>query len=170
MKTLISIGERIKYVREKAEMTQKAFGNRVGLSQTAVTALENNQNEPRLSTFNNIVAAFHVSPEWLRTGDGLTPERISATAYANQSPEDSKAAVGNWPIPELLTSSAATIEHADKILLREIIDGQKEQISDLRSMVTLLKEELGKSGGSPEAAKPLYPNSPLVGREMVAAA
>jgi len=65
-----SIGERIKEVREKAELSQKAFGNRIELSQTAVTALENNQSEPRLGTFNKIVEAFRINPEWLRTGKG----------------------------------------------------------------------------------------------------
>jgi transcriptional regulator with XRE-family HTH domain len=63
-----SIGQRIKRVR--GELSQKAFGLKIGLSQTAVTALENDQSEPRLGTFNAIVEAFHVNPEWLRTGAG----------------------------------------------------------------------------------------------------
>lgn len=70
MDATTSLGERIKMVRERAELSQKEFGKKVELSQTAVTALENNQNEPRLSTFNNIVEAFKVNPEWLRTGLG----------------------------------------------------------------------------------------------------
>jgi transcriptional regulator with XRE-family HTH domain len=71
-----TIGQRIKQVR--GELSQKAFGARIGLSQTAVTALENDQSEPRLGTFNSIVDAFNVNPEWLRTGQG-SPVRSLGT-------------------------------------------------------------------------------------------
>ncbi|TGE08281.1 helix-turn-helix domain-containing protein [Hymenobacter fodinae] len=65
-----SIGDRIKQVREKADLSQKAFGKRIGISQTAVTALENNQSEPRLGTFYKIVEEFRVNADWLRAGAG----------------------------------------------------------------------------------------------------
>jgi transcriptional regulator with XRE-family HTH domain len=83
-----SLGERIKMVRERAELSQKEFGKKVELSQTAVTALENNQNEPRLSTFNNIVEAFKVNPEWLRTGVGEI--KAAPLMHINQDGNDSE--------------------------------------------------------------------------------
>lgn len=63
---------------------------------------------------------------------------------------------GQQPEGAGLNSAEATVEHAQELasngLLREIIDTQKETITDLRSTVAFLKEELGKLPGSLEAA------------------
>ena len=61
-----TISRRIRQVR--GTMSQKEFGASIGITQTAVTALENALSEPRLSTFCKIVDAFGIDPEWLRTG------------------------------------------------------------------------------------------------------
>ena len=79
-----TIGQRIKTVR--GELSQKAFGARVGLSQTAVTALENDQSEPRLGTFSRIVEAFNVAPDWLRTGAGTMRPRHQSNAVTEAPP------------------------------------------------------------------------------------
>ena len=79
-----TIGQRIKTVR--GELSQKAFGARVGLSQTAVTALENDQSEPRLGTFSRIVEAFNIAPDWLRTGAGTMRPRSQVQPVTDAPP------------------------------------------------------------------------------------
>ena len=115
-----TIGERIKQVREKADLSQKAFGARIGLSQTAVTALENNQSEPRLSTFNKVVEAFRVNPEWLRTGDG------------NAAPSPTDPDKDKLPLSVVPES--------------EQIKDLKEQLKDAREQLRFMRD-LVRSGG-----------------------
>jgi transcriptional regulator with XRE-family HTH domain len=117
-----TIGHRIKQVR--GELSQKAFGLRIGLSQTAVTALENDQSEPRLGTFNSIVEAFGVNPEWLRTGQGQlkgSAAPVAATTVATAAPPQ-------------LTSAAATVDHATELILREQLhDTMMDQVRELKA-------------------------------------
>ena len=144
MENTESIGQRIKMVR--GELSQKAFGLRIGLSQTAVTALENDQSEPRLGTFNSIVAAFGVNPEWLRTGSGQTRGRaLSPVAVAEPAPDytSGEATTATLYI-EVLKEQVADLK-ADKTRLLE-------ENHDLRDEVKLL---LGKPFGSSDAADDL---------------
>jgi transcriptional regulator with XRE-family HTH domain len=151
MENTNNLGERIKMVREKAELSQKAFGGKVGLSQTAVTALENNQNEPRLSTFNQIVEAFKINPEWLRTGQGEMGGSARNTEPAYRATlNELRAQITNKPTPGL-TSGPATVAEAENVLLREQVADLKQQVAKLWTL-NGISEKLGKMLSSSDAA------------------
>lgn len=65
-----TIGERIKQVRKHFRMTIVTFGERIGVSNPAVSMMENNKNSPSAQTILAIVREFGVDEVWLRTGVG----------------------------------------------------------------------------------------------------
>ena len=80
-------------------MSQDEFGQRIGLSRSAVANLEDAENRltdgiPE-STLKLICATFHVQYKWLTTGEGDMYERMDADAlvdkYMANEPEFSKS-------------------------------------------------------------------------------
>ena len=64
------IGERIKQLRKELGMTQAKFGERVGIKQPSLAAIESGENTPSDQTVAFICREFRVNEEWLRTGAG----------------------------------------------------------------------------------------------------
>ena len=64
------IGERIKQLRKALGMTQAKFGERVGIKQPSLAAIESGENTPSDQTVAFICREFRVNEEWLRTGAG----------------------------------------------------------------------------------------------------
>lgn len=97
-----TVSERIRTVRQTVEgrkMSQDEFGQRIGLSRSAVANLEDAENRltdgiPE-STLKLICATFHVQYKWLTTGEGDMYERMDADAlvdkYMANEPEFSKS-------------------------------------------------------------------------------
>ena len=61
----MTIGKRIKYLREKKGYTQAEFGKLLGLSDKAVSTWENDIKTPRMSTLQKIADIFCVSTSYL---------------------------------------------------------------------------------------------------------
>jgi repressor LexA len=61
----MTIGKRIKHLREKKGYTQAEFGKLLGLSDKAVSTWENDIKTPRMSTLHNIADIFCVSTSYL---------------------------------------------------------------------------------------------------------
>lgn len=61
---------RIKYVRKESGLTQTEFGERIGVKHNTVTCYETGRIVPSDGAIINICREFHVSEEWLRTGEG----------------------------------------------------------------------------------------------------
>ncbi len=66
----MSIGERIKKLRKKLDLTQQKFGERIGIKGNTVAQYELGRNEPVDAVFSLICREFDVREEWLRTGEG----------------------------------------------------------------------------------------------------
>ena len=66
----MSINQRVRQVRKHLKMQQSEFAKRLGLSQTSVSWLEQEGNTVSEQTIRLLYLDFHVSEEWLRTGDG----------------------------------------------------------------------------------------------------
>jgi transcriptional regulator with XRE-family HTH domain len=66
----IGVGERIKTIRKKSELTQAEFAAKIGITQTYLSYLETEKNP--LSTKNTlaICRVFGVSEDWLLNGVG----------------------------------------------------------------------------------------------------
>lgn len=137
--------ERLAEAREALGFHSKAeFAKHVGIERSTYDKMEKGPHKPSADNLERIIEREpYLSLNWLLTGQGemlLNQTKVVAPAQPATAP----------------ASAAAMVEYATELasngLLREIIDTQKEQISDMRSTINFLKEELGKFGGSLEAA------------------
>ena len=65
-----TVGERIKNVRNKLNLTQQAFSERLGLKRNTIGSYEINAGVPSDRTISDICREFGVNEIWLRTGEG----------------------------------------------------------------------------------------------------
>jgi repressor LexA len=69
-KFLMSVGERIKQVRELLGLTQTEFASRIGITYKMLGLYERGKYEPPEKVLRLISSTFGVSYEWLREGKG----------------------------------------------------------------------------------------------------
>ncbi len=62
--------DRIRKLRRTLDLTQKQFGDRIGVKGNTIATYELGRNEPIDSVLSLIVREFHVNEQWLRTGEG----------------------------------------------------------------------------------------------------
>ena len=66
----MSVNQRLRQVRKHLKMQQIDFAKRLGLSQAGISWLEQEGNTVSEQIFRLLHLDFHVSEEWLRTGEG----------------------------------------------------------------------------------------------------
>lgn len=64
------MGERIKQLRKVLGLTQKEFGDRIGVKPNTIGTYEIGRNEPIDAVISLICLKFDVNEYWLRTGEG----------------------------------------------------------------------------------------------------
>ena len=64
------MNERIRKLRKHLDLTQREFGERVGIKGTTIANYELGRNEPIDAVISLICREFNVNEEWLRTGTG----------------------------------------------------------------------------------------------------
>lgn len=64
------IRDRLKYLREYLGLSQTAFGQKVGLERSSMSAIEHKQRNLTPRTIRDICREFNVNEEWLSTGQG----------------------------------------------------------------------------------------------------
>lgn len=62
---MLSLGDRIKYVRKKNKMNQVEFAKIIGVSQGTLSELEQDKYKPSIETIILIYKHFKVDLEWL---------------------------------------------------------------------------------------------------------
>ena len=62
--------ERIKQIRKHHNLTLEKFGERIGVTKTTISRLENGINNITDQMIKSICREFAVNEEWLRTGEG----------------------------------------------------------------------------------------------------
>lgn len=67
---LSNLNERIKKLRIALSLSQREFGERIGIVKTAVSKIENGENSPREQTIMSICREFDVNESWLKEGIG----------------------------------------------------------------------------------------------------
>ncbi|MFO0485579.1 MAG: helix-turn-helix domain-containing protein, partial [Sphingobacteriia bacterium] len=79
--------QRIKAIRKLMNLTQQQFAGQIGISQAALSDIENEKNGISYDVFKRILESFHIKSDWLmyRNGDPFEPvsEELVAlnTAY-----------------------------------------------------------------------------------------
>ena len=77
----MTIGERVKVVRNALSITQKALGDALGLKNNTIATYESGRQDPSDRTITDICRVYGVNEVWLRTGEGemfRTPARKEA--------------------------------------------------------------------------------------------
>lgn len=64
------MGERIKQLRKVLGLTQKEFGDRIGVKPNTIGTYEIGRNDPIDAVISLICLKFDVNEYWLRTGEG----------------------------------------------------------------------------------------------------
>ncbi|MCI6356132.1 MAG: helix-turn-helix domain-containing protein [Gemmiger formicilis] len=64
------LNKRIKMVRKSKGLTLEKFGERIGITASACSTIENGKNNASDQTIRSICREFNVSENWLRTGEG----------------------------------------------------------------------------------------------------
>ena len=85
-------GERIKEVRNTLGLTLEKFGNRLGVTKTAISNIEKGNRNLTDQMIISICREFNVNKKWLRTGEGepfkkLSPDEEIAS-YVSELLED----------------------------------------------------------------------------------
>jgi len=75
------VGERIKKLRKALGLTQKEFGERLGVKPNTIGTYEIGRNEPIDAVVSLICREFKVNETWLRTGEG---DMFTETAKEDQ--------------------------------------------------------------------------------------
>ena len=64
------IGERIKLIRNRLNITQDEFSKKLGTTRNTITNYEAGRREPMEATIKSICREFNVNYEWLKNGEG----------------------------------------------------------------------------------------------------
>ena len=62
--------DRIKAVREACRLTQREFGERLGVSRDVISNLEYERVQPKDVFIRHICEMYNVNEQWLKTGNG----------------------------------------------------------------------------------------------------
>ena len=65
MKMELTLGEKIRNLREEKNLTQKILGKELNMTQRKLSYIENNQYEPSIEDVKAICLYFNVSADWL---------------------------------------------------------------------------------------------------------
>lgn len=65
-----TINERLLKLRENLNLTRKAFGERLGVSDSVIKNIEYNVTDPKPLLIQQICKEFKVDRDWLETGEG----------------------------------------------------------------------------------------------------
>lgn len=64
------MNERIRQLRKALGLTLEAFGEKIGLTRSAVSNIENGHRQPTKQVVAFICREYNVNMNWLRTGEG----------------------------------------------------------------------------------------------------
>lgn len=64
------MSNRIKAVREALKLSQREFGEKLGVSRDVISNIEYNRVAPKELLLRHMCELYHVNQHWLETGDG----------------------------------------------------------------------------------------------------
>lgn len=70
-------GERVNEVRKRSQLTMDQFGERLGVTKTAISYVVNGKRSLTEQMLKSICREFDVNESWLRTGEGDMTRKLS---------------------------------------------------------------------------------------------
>lgn len=102
-----TINERIKYIRKDLKMSQKDFGEKIGLKPNSLSDIETEKNSVTEQTLKAVCLEFNVSEQWLRKGKGEIYKFVQtddyseiATIIGEKDPKAKQAIIDYWKLSE----------------------------------------------------------------------
>lgn len=108
----------LRELRERANLTQKQLGNKVGVSEGMISRYENNMSEPPFETMRSFAAIFNVSMDYLA---GMEKQKtLSMQGITEEQMEILSQLAEMFTLKNLRKKSAITLEQYE--LVKRILD------------------------------------------------
>lgn len=124
----MAINDRVKEVRKVLNMSQEAFGEKLGITKSAVSIIESGKTKVTDTMTRLICNEFDVDPFWLETGDG-----------------DMFVAMPETAIDELVEQYK--LNNDDKIVIKTYSESPSDQRDVIKNFLLTLAENLQKKDG-----------------------
>lgn len=105
----MDIHERLRYLREKLNLTTRAFGASIHMSGGSITNMEKGVRNITDRTIRDICREYHVNPDWLIHGDGPVFEDPTSDLTLDDD-------------VRLLTRQILRLSHRDRELVKKMIE------------------------------------------------
>lgn len=119
--------DRIKDLRKSLNLTQAEFGDKLGLTHSAISKIESGERDPSDSTLKLICATYNVNYQWLTEGREpmyLTSEGDELIArYAPNAMEHMKNAI----------RTMSTLSDQDWMTLRDLVEDLVAAVEKMRA-------------------------------------
>ncbi len=122
------MNNRIKQIREHENLSQDAFGKRIGSARNTIANYESGNRNPSNAVIMSICREFNVNEEWLRTGTGdpFNKQTINLSGFPqfNDLPPHKQKA-----IEELLTTYLELddiSQDAISVIAKKLSDARKD--------------------------------------------
>lgn len=161
--------DRIKLVRKNANLTQTAFGERIGVKGNTVTGWETGLRAPSEAIITSICREFDVREEWLRTGKLPMRQPISRNTAIKEFVDDAMAAessdfrqrllavlakldIKEWELLEAMALKLAAEATAQRPNILKIAgrDGSYQEHAMTDDETEVLKDRLNDLPGPPD--------------------
>lgn len=105
----LSIEDRVLLIREKKELSQEEFGERIGVTKSTISLIERKLRNPSERVIRDICREFNVNEDWLRNGTGEmfieVPEEAEFEAAATELSKNNdvlamQAVIQYWKLDE----------------------------------------------------------------------
>ena len=81
--TQATIGSRIRFAIEQADISQVELAKRIGVTQSCISNLvTDSSRKPNIFTLNALAAALNVSEDWIRFGEGPACDPLEESLLA----------------------------------------------------------------------------------------
>ena len=125
----MTINERVRQVRKELGLSQEAFGERLGITKSAVSKIEKSENKVTESLIKLLRSEYKVDPFWLESGIG--DDKFTA-------------------IPETIIDSLVDeykLDDYDRFIIEAYVEAPPEQQQAIKSFLLTLAEKAKKKSG-----------------------
>jgi transcriptional regulator with XRE-family HTH domain len=94
----MEIGKRIAEIREQSKLTQSALARAVGISQSAISAIEAGDRNPSYDMLRQVADALGVTPAYLVGAEveGLRPEEVAHFRQFRSLPTEAREELAEY--------------------------------------------------------------------------
>jgi transcriptional regulator with XRE-family HTH domain len=123
-------GARLRALRHRANLSQRALGARIGTDETVIANYENGRATPRVDRLGQLALALGASPADLLPGDPELDslERLRVQAGMLQADVAERAGMTRTKYAAIERGQTATISASDARTLATILDVDVEQV------------------------------------------